>query len=196
MVTATASPQKASQRRRTATASIAAAALVTIAVSNIAMHRSIDARAGENWAAIQRLDTPSLTASLTIRQRYGMFFALRDVISDRTVLEIPTTWRGSAQERQFEEFFNPVLIGVSQVAQVDAVDSVPFGTADDWFEPTLKVLRKEGYTVAEGRSRANGRQPWYRWRIIAASHNPPVLQVLASPGNNFVLLDPRIKAVP
>ena len=196
MVTAEVTPQKAVRRRRTTTAVIASAALATIALSNIALHRSIDASAGENWAAIQRLDNPSSTASLTIRQRYGMFFALRDIISDRTVLEIPTTWRGSVQERQFEEFFSPVLAGVSQVARVDAVDSVPYGTADDWFEPTMKALRKEGYTVAEGRSRATGRQPWYQWRIIAASENPPVLQVLASPENNFVLVDPRIRSVP
>ena len=177
---------------RCLTGMMALLAVSSILISNVLLHRSIDESAGLNWAAIHRLEDPKLTESLTIRQRYGLFFALRARVSDRTILEIPTGWRGSDQERQFEDFFSPVLAGVSQLREVNAVDSVPYGTAEEWFEPSLKQLRKAGLNVDEGRSRANGRNPWYSWRVVTASKNPAVLQVLASPENNFVLIEPTV----
>lgn len=193
MVSEVTETRKASGAVRYLAGAVALVALCVISISSLYLHRSIDESAGVNWAAITRLDDPKLTASLTIRQRYGMFFALRAQASDRTVLEIPSGWRGSDQERQFEEFFSPVLAGVSQIREVVAVDSVPYGTADDWFEPSVKELRKAGLNVAEGRSRANGRNPWYRWRIVTSSTNPRVLHVLSSPENNFVLVESTVR---
>ena len=92
-------------------------AVSSILISNVLLHRSIDESAGLNWAAIHRLEDPKLTESLTIRQRYGLFFALRARVSDRTILEIPTGWRGSDQERQFEDFLVPYLQGSANCAK-------------------------------------------------------------------------------
>ena len=192
MLSSVAKSQKGPGVVRSLLGAVAFAALSSILISNLYLHRPTDESAGLNWAAIHRLEDPKLTESSTIRQRYGLFFALRARVSDRTILEIPTGWRGSDQERQFEDFFSPALAGVSQIREVVAVDSVPYGTAEIWFEPSLKQFRKAGLKVVEGRSRANGRNPWYHWRIITSSSNPRVLQVLSSPENNFVLVEPGV----
>ena len=175
---------------------VVVAGMIAILVSNVLLHRSIDREAGLEWSAVTRLDDQALTASQGIQQRYGLFFSLRKVAGGQTVIEIPTRWRGSTQERQFEEFFRSALIGVSDVKSVVTRPDLPFTPLSVWSESTWAEFNEEGFILREGRSRANSRQPWYVWRIVAASERPPVLQVWASSDNEFIFFDPRISFLP
>ena len=170
--------------------------IVLITVSNVAFHSGIDEEAGVEWAAIYRMPDPSLTISKGIQQRYGLFFSLRDMSSRQTALEIPSYWDGAPQERQFHEFLRPVILGVSNIEEVIPSNDLRFDSAGDWWSISRETLEGDGLIVMEGRSRPNGRQPWYEWRIVSASESPPIYQLHVTSENQYLFLDPRVAGGP